>query len=76
MSIFVTFILIGKQRLSFMPYTTEEGGLLNNFAKEPKVYQAEPPTTAQKRNYLVLGIAALVLVSGLLFVAYSASNIG
>ncbi|HEY9725150.1 MAG TPA: ssl1498 family light-harvesting-like protein [Chroococcales cyanobacterium] len=59
-----------------MPYTTEEGGLLNNFAKEPKVYQAEPPTQAQKRNYLVLGIAALVLVSGLLFVAYSASHIG
>lgn len=59
-----------------MPYTTEEGGLLNNFAKEPKVYQAEPPTQAQKRNYLVLGIAALVLVSGLVFVAYSASNIG
>ena len=59
-----------------MPYTTEEGGLLNNFAKEPKVYQAEPPTKAQKRNYLVLGIAALVLVSGLVFVAYSASNIG
>lgn len=59
-----------------MPYTTEEGGLLNNFAKEPKVYQAEPPTQAQKRNYLVLGIAALVLVSGLVFVAYSASSIG
>lgn len=59
-----------------MPYTTEEGGLLNNFAKEPKVYQAEPPTNAQKRNYVVLGIAALLLVSGLLFVAYSASNIG
>lgn len=59
-----------------MPYTTEEGGLLNNFAKEPKVYQAEPPTQAQKRNYLVLGIAALVLVSGLVFVAYSASNVG
>ncbi|WP_146006028.1 photosystem II assembly protein Psb34, partial [Fischerella thermalis] len=27
-----------------MPYTTEEGGRLNNFAREPKVYQAEPPT--------------------------------
>ena len=35
-----------------MPYTTEEGGLLNNFAKEPQVYQAEPPTAAQQRNYL------------------------
>jgi hypothetical protein len=59
-----------------MPYTTEEGGRLNNFAKEPKVYQAEPPTQDQKRNYVFLGIAALVLVSGLMFVAYSASNVG
>ncbi|MFM7277307.1 MAG: photosystem II assembly protein Psb34, partial [Microcystis aeruginosa] len=27
-----------------MPYTNEEGGRLNNFAAEPKVYQADPPT--------------------------------
>lgn len=58
-----------------MPYTQEEGGRLNNFAKEPKMYQAEPPTQSQKRNYVILGIAALVLVSGLIFVAVSASNI-
>ena len=31
-----------------MPYTNEERGLLNNFAKEPKVYPAEPPTNGQK----------------------------
>jgi hypothetical protein len=59
-----------------MPYTEEEGGLLNNFAKEPKVYEAEPPTSIEKRNYLFLGIAAMVLVSGLIFVAFSASNVG
>jgi hypothetical protein len=59
-----------------MPYTEEEGGLLNNFAKEPKVYEAEPPTSTEKRNYLFLGIAAMVLVSGLIFVAFSASNVG
>jgi hypothetical protein len=57
-----------------MPYTEEEGGRLNNFAREPKVYQAEPPTATEKRNYLFLGIAAVFLVSGLLFVAVSASN--
>ena len=39
-----------------MPYTTEDGGRLNNFANEPKMYQAEPPTAAQKRNYVVLGV--------------------
>ncbi|MBF2009695.1 photosystem II assembly protein Psb34 [Chlorogloeopsis fritschii PCC 9212] len=58
-----------------MPYTTEEGGRLNNFAREPKVYQAEPPTQQQKRNYIFLGIAAMVLVGGLVFVAFSVSNL-
>ena len=33
-----------------MPYTNEEGGRLNNFAAEPKVYQADPPTKSQQRN--------------------------
>lgn len=58
-----------------MPYTSEEGGRLNNFAQEPKVYQAEPPTEGQKRTYLVLGIAATALVGGLIFVAFSVSNV-
>jgi hypothetical protein len=58
-----------------MPYTEEEGGLLNNFAKEPKVYQAEPPTDAQKRNYIVLGILAACLVGSIIFVAVSVSNV-
>ncbi|KJH72841.1 photosystem II assembly protein Psb34 [Aliterella atlantica] len=58
-----------------MPYTTEEGGRLNNFAKEPTVYQAEDPTGTQKRNYVFLGIAAAVLVSGLVFVAVSVSSV-
>jgi hypothetical protein len=56
-----------------MPYTTEDGGRLNNFANEPKMYQAEPPTNTQKRNYLFMGIGALVLVGGLIFVAASVS---
>jgi hypothetical protein len=58
-----------------MPYTKEERGLINNFAPETKVYQAEPPTKVQQRNYILLGTVALVLLGGLLFVAYSASNI-
>lgn len=58
-----------------MPYTTEEGGRQNNFANEPKMYPAEPPSNGQKRNYIVLGIAAVTLVSGLVFVAYSVSNV-
>jgi hypothetical protein len=56
-----------------MPYTTDEGGRLNNFAAEPKMYQAEPPTSDQKRNYLLLGFGTIVLLSGLIYVAASVS---
>ncbi|MFM6189233.1 MAG: photosystem II assembly protein Psb34 [Planktothrix sp.] len=52
-----------------MPYTTEEGGRLNNFAVEPKVYTAEPPNNSQKRNYLIGGVAGIVLVVGLVVLA-------
>ncbi|MCW6052465.1 ssl1498 family light-harvesting-like protein [Microcoleus sp. A2-C5] len=54
-----------------MPYTTEEDGRLNNFAKEPKVYGAEPPDKNQQRNYIILGVAAFLLVAGLVYVAAS-----
>ena len=56
-----------------MRYTTEEGGRLNNFAIEPKMYEAEPPTQAQKRNYLILGVGGAALVALLVFVAVSVS---
>ncbi|MEA5579988.1 ssl1498 family light-harvesting-like protein [Nodularia harveyana UHCC-0300] len=59
-----------------MPYTNEEGGLLNNFAREPKVYEAEPPTSDQKRNYILLGLAGAALVTGLIVVAFSVSQVG
>lgn len=59
-----------------MPYTEEEGGLLNNFAREPKVYQAEPPTNGQKRTYIILGTVASLLVSGVVYVAFAVSNAG
>ena len=57
-----------------MPYTTEEGGRLNNFAVEPKVYEATPPNKTQQRNYIILGTAALLLIVGLLAVAVYASS--
>lgn len=56
-----------------MPYTTEDGGRLNNFAIEPKMYQAEPPSGNQKKLYLIGGIVALVLVGGLVWVAAAVS---
>jgi hypothetical protein len=56
-----------------MRYTTEEGGRLNNFAIEPKMYEAEPPTTKQKTLYAVLGVISAILVVGLIGVAISVS---
>jgi hypothetical protein len=58
-----------------MPFIKEERGLVNNFAPETKTYQAEPPTKAEQRNYILLGMTAMVLIGGLLFVAYSVSNV-
>jgi hypothetical protein len=56
-----------------MPYTTEDGGRLNNFANEPKMYQADPPTATEKRNYVILGVVALALVGGLFAIAVNVS---
>jgi hypothetical protein len=56
-----------------MRYTVEDGGRLNNFAVEPKMYEAEPPTKVQQRNYLIMGAGALILVASLIFVAFTVS---
>ncbi len=58
-----------------MPYTTEDGGRLNNFANEPKMYEAEPPSKNQKRNYIILGVLGFLLVAGVITVAVLASNV-
>ena len=57
-----------------MPYTQDEEGKLNNFAREPKMYQAEAPSQEEKRNYIIFGILALLLVSGVMAVAVYAST--
>ncbi len=59
-----------------MRYVEEDGGRLNNFAIEPKMYTAEPPTNAEKRNYVVMGIAGVSLVIGLCVAAYAVSAVG
>jgi len=57
-----------------MPYTTEDGGRLNNFAREPKIYQAETPTKTEQRNYILWELLPS-LVGGLIFVAFSVSSV-
>jgi hypothetical protein len=56
-----------------MSFIKDESGYLNNFAREPKMYSAEPMDDAQKRNRYVLFGGAVVLVLGLIAVAASIS---
>jgi len=56
-----------------MRYTTEEGGRLNNFAVEPKVYKAEPPNKKQQVTYAVLSVGAVALIGGLIAIAVAVS---
>ncbi len=48
--------------------TSDENGILNNFANEPDMYYAAYPTQKQQRGYLVQGVFAALLVVGLGFV--------
>jgi hypothetical protein len=56
-----------------MPFINDESGKLNNFAREPQMYQSEPPTAAQKRNYVIVGIVGSLLVLGLVVVSFTVS---
>ena len=57
-----------------MPYTEEEGGILNNFAREPKMYTADEPDKTEKRNYTIFGVLGFLLVGGIIAVAVFAST--
>ena len=59
-----------------MPYTEDEGGLLNNFAREPQMYTADEPNPTEKRNYAIFGAIAFVLLCGIIAVAVYASSVG
>ena len=56
-----------------MPYTEDETGLLNNFAVEPKMYEAEPPSAQQKKTYIIMGAVSAMLIVGLIIVAVTVS---
>lgn len=49
--------------------TTEEGGRLNNYAVEPKMYLASDPEPKQQRRYLIQGGLAALLIGALLLTA-------
>jgi hypothetical protein len=56
-----------------MPYINDGDGKLNNFAREPEMYQFEPLSSTQKRNYVIVGVVGMVLVIGLIAVSFTVS---
>lgn len=56
-----------------MRYTTDDQGVMNNFALEPKMYLAEQPSKQQQLRYVVQGGMALGLIASLLAVAVAVS---
>lgn len=53
--------------------TVDDEGLINNFATEPKVYPSTYPSPRQQQRYIFLGIGAILLVSILVWIAFSVS---
>lgn len=51
----------------------DEQGLLNNFATEPKVYQAVEPTSKQQRLYLITGTLSALLVASVVAISFVVS---
>ncbi|MBW4619339.1 MAG: ssl1498 family light-harvesting-like protein [Cyanosarcina radialis HA8281-LM2] len=54
-------------------YTTDETGLLNNYAIEPNTYYAEYPSPEQQRSYAVQGAIATLFVTLLMLVSFAAN---
>ncbi len=56
-----------------MPYVNDGAGKLDNFPKEPEMYQSEPLSADQKRNFVVVGVVGLLLVAGMIAVSITLS---
>ncbi len=53
--------------------STDENGILNNFATEPKMYHAEYPSPKQQKRYIAYGVASILLVALTIFTAVAIS---
>ncbi|MBD0304892.1 MAG: ssl1498 family light-harvesting-like protein [Tolypothrix sp. T3-bin4] len=56
-----------------MRYTTDDRGLLNNYAAEPAMYFAEYPSPEQQQRYALQAAAAILFVALTLFTALAVS---
>lgn len=52
-----------------MTTITDENGVMNNFAKEPKMYYAEAPSSQEQRRYALWGAVATIVVVASVFTA-------
>lgn len=53
--------------------TTDEQGIINNYASEPDMYYAITPSPEQQRTYLYQGAVALLIVTCLIFTSFAIS---
>lgn len=54
-------------------YTTNEEGILNNYATEPAVYFAQSPSPEQQQQYAFQGAIAILFVTFTLLTAFAVS---
>lgn len=54
-------------------YTTNEEGLLNNYAVEPPISYAQYPSKEQQQRYALQGAIAILFVSVLILTAFGIS---
>ena len=70
----VKFSYISKQKREKTMYTTtNEDGILNNYAAEPKIHYAEYPAIWEQRKYVLQGLFATLIVTTLVLVGFSVS---
>ena len=53
--------------------TTNEQGVLNNYATEPQMYYADYPNSQQQRQYALQGAFATLLVTTVILVVLGVS---
>lgn len=53
--------------------TTDENGVLNNYAVEPKVIYAEYPAVYEQRRYVIQGAIAALFVTACVLVSLAVS---
>lgn len=54
-------------------YTTDDRGILNNYAVEPEMYPAAYPSPEQQNQYALQGAIASLFVVALILVTFSVS---